>query len=216
MQPDLPVRKPPGPLSGTGNGVIQMTIAPSSQGGRGAGWEVGENCQKPGREVKAGSGPSSPLTSVRLWAIIASTGPTFGPDIPSRNRIADRIAVRPPIEGDAPAIAKLTEEDLVDPAAGLLDQADAFERLGQADVARFRLVDEEIVERDALGESPGVRDQDVIGVPLDVHVIEPPRGGTGERTGVEPKVGAGQLKERRLRLRVIRESSMAPEPSKCS
>ncbi len=43
MQPDLPVRKPPGPLSGTGNGVIQMTIAPSSQGGSGAGWEVGEN-----------------------------------------------------------------------------------------------------------------------------------------------------------------------------
>ena len=55
MQPDLPVRKPPGPLSGTGNGVIQMSIAPSSQGWRGAGWEVGENCKKPGREVKAGS-----------------------------------------------------------------------------------------------------------------------------------------------------------------
>ncbi len=78
MQPDLPVRKPPGPLPGTGNGVIQLTIAPSSQGVRGAEWVVGENCKKPGREVKAGSGPSSLLTSVRLWAIIASTGRTFG------------------------------------------------------------------------------------------------------------------------------------------
>ena len=55
MQPDLPVRKPPGPLSGTGNGVIQMTIAPSSQGGSGAGWEVGEKC-KPGQ---AGSSPAT-------------------------------------------------------------------------------------------------------------------------------------------------------------
>lgn len=81
MQPDLPVRKPPGPLPGTGNGVIQLTIAPSSQGVRGAEWVVGENCKKPGREVKAGSGPSSPLTSVRLWAIIASTGRTFGPGV---------------------------------------------------------------------------------------------------------------------------------------
>jgi hypothetical protein len=89
VQPDLPVRKPPGPLPlplplplpGTGNGVIQLTIAPSSQGVRGAEWVVGENCKKPGREVKAGSGPSSPLTSVRLWAIIASTGRTFGPGV---------------------------------------------------------------------------------------------------------------------------------------
>ena len=32
VQPDLPVQKPPGPLPGTGNGVIQLTIAPSSQG----------------------------------------------------------------------------------------------------------------------------------------------------------------------------------------
>ena len=47
VQPDLPVRKPPGPLSGTGNGVIQMTIAPSSQGGSGAGWEVGELTRSP-------------------------------------------------------------------------------------------------------------------------------------------------------------------------
>src|SRR5208337_2127467 len=69
------------PLPGTGNGVIQLTIAPSSQGVRGAEWVVGENCKKPGREVKAGSGPSSLLTSVRLWAIIASTGRTFGPGV---------------------------------------------------------------------------------------------------------------------------------------
>src|SRR5208337_167639 len=54
---------------------------PSSQGVRGAEWVVGENCKKPGREVKAGPGPSSPLTSVRLWAIIASTGRTFGPGV---------------------------------------------------------------------------------------------------------------------------------------
>jgi hypothetical protein len=39
VQPDMPVRKPPGPLSGTGSGVIHMTIAPSSQGVRGTGWE---------------------------------------------------------------------------------------------------------------------------------------------------------------------------------
>jgi len=38
----LPVRKPPGPLPGTGNGVIQLTIAPSSQGVRGAEWDYGK------------------------------------------------------------------------------------------------------------------------------------------------------------------------------
>src|SRR5207249_4912293 len=38
-----PCDSPSAPLPGIGNGVSQMTFAPFSQEGRGAGWEVGEN-----------------------------------------------------------------------------------------------------------------------------------------------------------------------------
>jgi len=44
VQPALPVPYPPrSHCQGNGTGVSQMTFAPFSQEGRGAGWEVGES-----------------------------------------------------------------------------------------------------------------------------------------------------------------------------